>query len=76
MVNQNEYKEILGTKEDDGKHFIKKGDYPEPNIMLMIDCAESIGGAATYGTDGKWYWTYDYKISEPCEYTVISWRYL
>lgn len=67
---------ILGTLPDDGKHSVVNGDYPKPNIMLKIYCAENVGGAATYGTDGKWYWTYNRRISEPCNHTVTHWRYL
>ena len=52
---------------------------PEPNTQLYIKCAENAdsvgGGAATYGDDGKWYWTYDWMRDIPCEFTVTHWCY-
>lgn len=72
---------ILEVIPDDGKHSLVDGDpLPKPNVQLMIYCAENNdsvhGGAATLGTDGKWYWTYDMRICKPCKYTVTHWRYL
>lgn len=72
--------EILETMVDDGKHSIADGEYPKPNVLLKIYCAENKddvgGGVATYGTDRKWYWTYNKRIDEECKYTVTHWRYL
>ena len=59
----------------DGSHDVSE-KIPEPNTQLSIECEESIGGAATYGDDGKWYWTYDWQRDIPCEFTVTHWCYL
>ena len=58
----------------DGKHDVSE-KLPIPNTLLCIDCKESIGGVATLGDDGKWYWSYDYQMDEKCDYTVKNWRY-
>lgn len=65
----------LKTLPDDGKHNVTE-KLPEPNVQLSIDCKEDIGGAATFGEDGKWYWTYDWQRDAECTFTVESWRYL
>lgn len=71
---------MLKRRPDDGKHSVADGDMPEPNVQLMIYCAENEdsvgGGAAALGADGKWYWTYDWKLDKECKYTVTHWRYL
>jgi len=63
----------------DGYHSVAEC-LPEPNVMLIIECADNEdnvgGGAATYGTDGKWHWTYDYEISEECPYPISRWKYM
>lgn len=71
---------LLKIKQDDGKHTVSDGDMPEPNVQLFIYCAENAdsvgGGAAALGEDGKWYWTFDYKLHQECKYTVTHWSYL
>lgn len=71
---------LLKRKPFDGKHSVAKGDMPEPNVQLCIYCAENPdsvgGGAAALGEDGKWYWTFDYKLSQECKYPVTHWIYL
>lgn len=71
--------ERLSFMPTDGYHSVADC-LPEPNVMLIIECADNEdsvgGGAATYGTDGKWYWTYDYEISEECPYPVSRWKYM
>lgn len=71
---------LLKRKPFDGKHSVEEGDMPKPNVQLMIYCAENEdsvgGGAAALGADGKWYWTYDWKLDKECKYTVTHWRYL
>lgn len=59
----------------DGEHKVSE-KLPEPNVQLSIDCKEPIGGAATFGEDGKWYWTYDWQRDIECTFTVESWCYL
>lgn len=71
---------LLKRKPFDGKHSVAEGDMPEPNVQLIIYCAENPdsvgGGAAALGEDGKWYWTFDYKLSQECTYPVTHWIYL
>lgn len=67
---------LLKRLPDTGKHSVEDGVMPEPNVQLIIDCAEDVGGAAAYGIDGKWYWTFDWEIKEECKFTVTHWRYL
>ena len=49
---------------------------PEPNKIVHIKVAENDnnvgGGAAMYGTDGKWYWVQ----VEEMPYEVLSWSNL
>lgn len=70
---------LLKFLPDDGDHNVRD-KLPEPNTQLFIRCAENAdsvgGGAATYGEDGKWYWSYDYMRSEECVYPVESWSYM
>jgi len=66
---------LLKVLPDDGWHLVSE-KMPEPNTQLIIECAEPYGGAATYGDDGKWYWTYDWQRDIPCEFTVTRWCYL
>jgi len=53
---------------------------PDPNVQLSIILEENEdhvgGGAAAFGSDGKWYWTFNEEITEECVYTVKSWCYL
>lgn len=71
---------LLKQRPCDGKHSVTDGDMPEPNTLLIIDCAENAdsvgGGAAVLGDDGKWYWSHDWKQTEECKYTVTHWCYL
>lgn len=71
---------LLKIKPYDGKHSVADGDMPEPNVQLYIYLAENAdsigGGAAALGEDGKWYWTFDYKLHQECKYTVTHWCYL
>jgi hypothetical protein len=70
---------LLNFLPDDGYHKVSE-KLPEPNTLLHIRCAENKdnvgGGAATYGEDGQWYWTYDYMRSEECVYPVTEWSYM
>lgn len=74
-----EAQEELKRLPDDGKHSVADR-MPEAGVQLLIYCAENDdsvgGGAAALGEDGKWYWTYDYKLHEECKYPVTHWRYL
>lgn len=71
---------LLKRRPYDGKHSVADGDMPEPGFQLSIYCApneDSVGGgAATLGADGKWYWTYDYRLDIECKYQVTHWQYL
>ena len=53
---------------------------PSPNVQLAVyleDNPRSIGGgAAIYGDDGKWYWTYNGEKTDEIPYKVESWRYI
>ncbi len=55
--------------------FSVKDKLPEPNRHLRIESAEC-GGAAMYGEDGKWYWTFNGKKAEECKVNVTHWEYL
>lgn len=48
---------------------------PEPNTQLWIETAK-YGGAAMYGEDGKWYWTFDGEKTDECKLNVLRWGYL
>lgn len=52
-----------------------KDKTPEPNTQLWIETAEC-GGAAMYGEDGKWYWTFDGEKKDECKLNVLRWGYL
>lgn len=71
---------LLKRKPYDGKHSVADGDMPEPNVQLAIYCAENAdsvgGGAAALGEDGKWYWTFNYKLDQECKNPVTHWIYL
>jgi hypothetical protein len=70
---------LLNFLPNDGVHDVSE-KLPEPNTQLYIRCAENAdsvgGGAATFGEDGKWYWSYDYMRSEECVYPVERWSYM
>jgi hypothetical protein len=70
---------LLNFLPDDGYHNVND-KLPEPNTQLYICCAKNAdnvgGGAATFGEDGKWYWSYDYMRSYECVYPVTEWSYM
>lgn len=54
---------------------------PEPDTMLFIECVNDAtgkccGGAAMYGEDGKWYWTFNRKKTEEILFRVYEWCYM
>lgn len=54
---------------------------PKPNVMLIIDAiddgdGQTYGGAAMYGEDGNWYWTFDRVKTEVIPYRILKWRYM
>lgn len=63
----------------DGKHSVNDA-LPEPNVQLYITVDENKdrvgGGAAAFGNDGKWYWTFNGEMTDECKYRVSQWCYL
>ena len=54
---------------------------PDPDTMLIINAIDDAsgrqyGGAAMYGQDGKWYWTFDRARTDIIPYRVYEWRYM
>lgn len=54
---------------------------PEPNVMLFIESVddmtgEGYGGAAMYGENGKWYWTFNGEKSDEIQFHVYEWCYM
>lgn len=48
---------------------------PKPNVQLWIESA-NCGGAAMFGEDGKWYWTYNGRKTDECKVEITRWSYL
>lgn len=66
---------IVLHEDNDTEGFDANSKTPKPNIQLWIE-SEECGGAAMYGEDGKWYWTFDGEKAEECNVNILRWSYL